>query len=281
MSSDGKRVAFVTWVDGRNVAVVNGEVGESFDAVSWPLAISAGGVVAYSAREGDRQYVLRDANKSRPYRWVSNPVLSADGNHIAYAASDGRGWFAVREGVEGPKYGWVGNVVLDRSGRMAYVAEDRGAAFLVYDGKPGPAFDRVTRPAFLANGQPVYGALKEKEWFLVVGDRAASAEGPISSVFAGSRAGYVVERPDGYAVVADRRGTTFEWVGWPTFASDGRVVYLAARGKTKFLAVGERTIELGEWVVWDPVISPDGTRIGFGAKIGRELWWKVLPLAGP
>jgi hypothetical protein len=30
--------------------------------------------------------------------------------------------------------------------------------------------------------------------------------------------------------------------------------------------------------VWDVVFSPDGKSVGYGVKIGQELWWKVEEL---
>ena len=44
----------------------------------------------------------------------------------------------------------------------------------------------------------------------------------------------------------------------------------------KVLVFGERETELGEWVVWDLVSSPDGSRAAFGARVGDDLWWKVM-----
>jgi hypothetical protein len=118
-----------------------------------------------------------------------------------------------------------------------------------------------------------------------VDGRAVPAEDEVSIVFLsddGGRAGYVAEDEGRVRVVGpDGRGPAFDWVGWPAFARDGRVVYLAARGRTKFLVAGGRAVDLGEGVVWDPVLSPDGSEVGFGMRVDRKLFWKVLRVPRP
>lgn len=250
-------MAFATWVDGRNVVVVNGAAGEAYDNISWPLALT-NETLAYAARIGDRQYCVIDGARSRAYREVHPPV--AHGRDVAYAASDGAGWFVVRGGREGPKFDWVGHLRLGK--RFAYAAERAGKFHVVVDGEIGPAWDRVTAPA--PDDPVAYGAQRDGAWFLVHGNREIREDGPIVEVYAAhGRAGCV--RGEG-------------WVGWPTFTADGRFVRFASRGKTKRLLVGDRQIELGEWTVWDPVI--EGNRIGFGARVGRRLYWKELEIGG-
>jgi hypothetical protein len=61
--------------------------------------------------------------------------------------------------------------------------------------------------------------------------------------------------------------------------TDGRCVYFASRGRTKFLVLDEHEQELGDWVVWDPVFNREETEISFGARIGRALWWRVMPIS--
>jgi hypothetical protein len=44
-----------------------------------------------------------------------------------------------------------------------------------------------------------------------------------------------------------------------------------------WLIVRERRVEAPN-IVGDPVFSRDGRRVGYGALVGRELWWKVIDL---
>jgi hypothetical protein len=272
------------------VVVVDGRPGEAFDSVTVPIAMSdEGSVVAYGARRGDARVVVVGDRKSRPYPDAGAPALSADGRTVAFPASDGAEWFVVRNDQEGPRFDWVGKPVLDLSGRrLAYAAESREPDgryrfFVVADGRPGPAFDRVTTPAFSRDGRAAaYGASEDGRWMVVAGNRRIPAPGEVTEVFLsadGSRVGYVLRENNGLRVVGPRgAGATFDWIGWPAFSEDGRVVYLASRGKTKFLVSDRGTADLGESVVWDLTLSPEGKTAGFGARIGRGLWWRMLPV---
>lgn len=241
--------------------VVDGKAGEPFDSISWPFAMSDDGLVACAARDGDRQFLVVGGRRSRPFRFVAFPVVTPDGRTAACAASDGDGWFAVVNDREGPRYDWVGNLTIDPAGRVAYVAEAGGKSFVVF-GARGPDFDRVTRPS-IADGRVCYGGRRGGRWFLVRDGRETPVDGEIESVF-GDR-GYVLA---GNSVMG---GPAWDWVGWPQFAPDGRVVHLAARGKEKFLVLGELERPLGESVVWD--LEVRGSHVEFGMKRDRKLLW--------
>lgn len=289
MSRNGERVAFVTWINGRNVVVDDGRPGELFDAVTWPLALSDDGrVVAYSARQGSDQFCVVAGRRSAPYRSVLPPLVSADGRTVAFAASDGAHWFVVMNDRPGPNFRWVGNLALHPSGDvLAYAAEDASGSFVVFDGRRDSSFERVTRPVISGDRRHVaYGTRGRGHCFLVVDGKESPIDYEAQSVFLsddGSRAGYVAEEAGrSFIVGPEGKGPFFDWIGWPAFAKDGRLVYFAARGKAKLLVVEKQVVELGDVVVWDPVLSEDGTRIGFGARIGRTLHWKeiVLPTSG-
>jgi hypothetical protein len=44
-----------------------------------------------------------------------------------------------------------------------------------------------------------------------------------------------------------------------------------------FVVVGDKESELFD-EVWSPRFSPDGLNVVFGARVGRQLWWKVMPI---
>lgn len=68
------------------------------------------------------------------------------------------------------------------------------------------------------------------------------------------------------------------------FAPDGRsVAYAVARGDKRWIVVGEKPFDPAQGrkgeefdEVGPPVFSPGGTKVAFGARKGRELWWKVM-----
>ncbi len=279
-------MAFTTWIDGRNHAVIDGRPGAAFDSIAWPPAMCAdGAVIAYAARLGEDQYCVVGERKGAAYRHVGHPVITADGRTIAYPADDATGAFVVIDERRGPAFRWVGNVVLSRDGRhIAYGAEDgQLRSFIAVDHRPGPLFERVTAPALSEDGSAVaYGAREKGRWRLIHGDRRVPVEGEIASVFIsrdGRHAGCIVEEGRTYRVVVEGvGGPRFDWIAWPMFAPDGHTIYFASRGRTKVVIVGGRELELGDWIVWDPVLSDDGVRVSFGARIGRELWRKVITL---
>ncbi len=256
--------------------MIDGVAGEPFDAVSPGVAMSDdGGVVAYAARKGATQWCVVGREKGPGFHHVGNPVVSADGSIVAYAAGDAEGASIVVNGARGPRFRWVGNIVV-KVGHVAYVAEDSEfRSFVVLDGKAGPAFERVTKPA-LADGRVAYGARRNGEWRIVSGAGEVAAGGEVTSVFSdGERVGWVIEEQRLSRVAG---GKPFDWIGWPSFDRRGRPVYFAERDRVKLLVVGDTEIVLGEWVIFDPAFSADGTRMTFGARIGRELWRKVIAL---
>lgn len=288
LSRSGGRAAFVTWIGGKNVVVIDGRPGRPFDAVSWPLAMSEKGeVVAFAARRGDEQICVAGGRTYGPYRAVDVPVLSGDGSVVAFAAFDGQGWRAVVDGEAGPRYAWVGRLALSADGRaLAYAAERRDGAgrfeaFVVREGREGPVFDRVTAPVLSRDGGVVaYGGRRDGQWFLVRGETSHPVQGEIASVFldpAGRRAGYVRETGEGVRVVGPSgEGACFEWVGWPSLTDAGLEVYLAGRGGRRYLVAGTRETDLGEGVVWG--LSTEGPAAQFGMRRGRRLTWNTVRL---
>lgn len=75
------------------------------------------------------------------------------------------------------------------------------------------------------------------------------------------------------------RGEEFDEV-WsdPSFSPQGKaLVYAAKKDRKWFVVVGEKKGQEFDFV-WPPTFSLDGTRVAYGARKGRELWWKVLSL---
>jgi Tol biopolymer transport system component len=72
----------------------------------------------------------------------------------------------------------------------------------------------------------------------------------------------------------------------PIFSPDGRhLIFRARRGQgERFIVIANpetgKVIKEGPVCdeVWPPVFSADGKWAAYGARIGRELWWKVQTL---
>lgn len=255
MSENGERVAFLAGVRGVRTAFVD-ERPLDFGAdwiVEWPLAMSAdGGTIACALRN----------------------------------SRTGKGRVAVN-GRLGPEFDAVGALALSRDGKaLAYRAREGGETFVVSGEQRGPSFEELVDPAVSADGAAVlYAGARGGKWVLVRGDRETSLEERPFSVFAGPggrRVGYVALEPApgggtyARAVVDGARGEAFGLVGRIVFGP-GTYAYAADEGDKRYVVVGARRYE-AEGRVTDPVFSPDGRRVGYGARIGREFWWKVLEL---
>jgi hypothetical protein len=287
LSRDGERVAFVTWKGGRNVVIRDGEEGEEFDAISWPLALSADGkTVAYQARQGEHQFCVVGHRKSRSYRSVGLPALSEDGSVVAFAASNDDGWRVVRNGKSGPRFDWVGNLVLHPGGgRLAYSAEAREAGklkcFIVVDGVAGPSFDRVTPPVLSGDGGTVaYAGLRDGEWSIIAGRRASPVRGEVTRVILshdGAEVGFVVDEGTHRRLITPSGvGPEFDSIADASFLKDGRVVYLASRAARKYLCVEDQRLPLGTSQASGLRPLPDGTHVGVVVREDRTVEWKIL-----
>lgn len=285
-------MAFVTWRGGRNVVIHDGEAGPEFDAVSWPLALSADGrIVAYQARQGQDQFCVVGVRKSRAYRAVGLPVLSTDGSIVAFAASNDDGWRVVRNCREGERYDWVGNLVLHRDGRrLAYTAERREAGklkgFVVVDGVSGPSFDRVTPPVVSEDGSTVaYGGLSNGAWAVIVGREETPVQGELTRVFlnnSGDKVAYVIDNGSHRRMVSpDGTGPQFDSISEAVFLKDGRVAYLAAHGSRKVLIIGQHLLPLGQGDISGLRVSEDAAHLGVAVRQDRLLTWKVVPIPPP
>jgi len=248
-SSDGKRYAyaakregkwFIVWVD---LALNEEREGPPYDRISRNVLSSDGQRLAYGAGKEGKSFLMvsnwaspAEVKESGPYDSIERAVFSPDGSLVAYPAWKEGKWCVVVSPVGKP------------------------------DGeKEGRRYDSVSSPVFSPDGSKiVYPAMKDGKWFLVI----SPADNP--------------------AVV--KECPAYDMVVTPIFSPDGsRLVYRARRfGSSPQGEKAERFIVVGDAVtgevikegpvcdeVWQPVISADGKYVCYGARIGRELWWKV------
>ena len=248
-------MAFVAGEDGRELVFLDGS---RFDAygpdwkVGWPLVFSeSGGVVAcrLTSLSSSRECIGVDGRRGEEFDRVGPPVLSRDGKRAAYRA---------QEGV---------------------------VSFAVVDGRRGPEFRYMTDPAISADGRTVAYGAKDGGWRLFIGGFQIGIPHQPSGLFrpdGGWLMGYWhLESPGNGAsrvrvVVRGQPGEAFSMVGIPAVSPDQeRVTYAADDGPRQFIVIDDRKVEVTGRES-DPVFSPDGRKVGYGARIGREIWWKVL-----
>lgn len=129
---------------------------------------------------------------------------------------------------------------------------------------------------------------KDEEWeyVLIVGSRVVSVPEGTSRVFLnhdGTKVGTIerVGEDDDRqyrVVVGQTKGKLYDQVGTPEFGGpEGTVVYQADKGSRSLVVVGDREFD-APGIVGEPVMTANGSQVGYGAKLGRELWWKVIEL---
>ncbi len=193
----------------------------------------------------------------------------------------------VVNGKAGKDYKDIDKVFWSAAGVIAYSAQlDDGRWVQVVGETPGPAFDQIDPPDFAPDGKTVtYTGRRDGKVHRVVGSWVSErgyveARKPVFSTDGKSwifRAS-VTGGPGWVAVANGREGPVFGMVGVPAMAPDGRAYAYRARtlrGKD-VLVFNDQMIEWFDAVLTDPVFSDDSTRLAFGARIGRDIWWKVL-----
>ncbi len=223
---------------------------------SYPVFRPNTDVVAYTAQEGGKCFIVLGDKRGEAFDEVTAPEFSRDGSTMAYAAATGK---------EGARK-W----------------------FVVVGDQRGEQFDFVSHIAFSPDGKTVaYGAREGKKWFVVVGDKRGREfsdldilANPIFSPDGRAVAYAISKNGKSCVVVGEREGEQFFQVFPSAFSPDGsKVACLAMNPGKWFVVAGETHSEALDNVdprSSGPYFSPDGSKVAYGAMKGRELWWKVM-----
>ena len=281
-----------------------------------PAFAPNGRSVAFVARSGDGDRAIRDGWRSARFDFICCLSISDDGRRVAFLGNDDRGAnFVVDDeilpaypvefsgdgtvvayplqgrivvsGVAGPEFDGVGFPSLSRDGRVVAYRVQRGDRSQIRFGdREGPPFARVTDPVVSADGSTVaYGAEDAEGSLVFAGDRKVRVERLPFQVFIsddGRLVGWIASesKPEGGSrlrVVSEgSKGEAFGLVGKPVVSPTAPLVaYGAEEGGRKVVVIGDRKVETPNRIS-DVSFSPDGRFVGYGARIGRELWWKVI-----
>lgn len=253
ISRDGKVLVYSVFENRRWRFVVGGREHPDFEGVEGPVAISRdGGTVVYGAIEGSDCFAVVNGEKGAAHYLVTSWAVSPDGKRVAYGAQgDDRKAFVMADGKKGELFEAVGRPVFSADGRhLAYWGQSGSEKVVVLDGKKGRAFDYrydLSPITFSADGNHIaYRAHLEEAPVIAVDDTASEP----------------------YALAGD-----------PVFAPDGKTVAYAAmpRGSRWIVVAGNKKSDAFDEI--GPIVfRPDGKRVAFGARIGQELWWKVMDL---
>ena len=271
VSSEGKTLAYAEQnpVTGKvRVRLCSGAVndcvnGDDYDAITEIYADASRPYLVYLAERGGKKALVtldlaQAGAKGKDGAWYDGIAMfgaSSGGAHLAYFARRGDTFLLVRDGVEMPVPGLDSTFefVTSPTGKTIYTGMVKNKVRAFVDGKPvGKESDEIERPIFSSDGNHYAFAVTR-----------------------GSKS---------FVVVDGVEGPPFDKVVTPRFSPDGsRLVYRARQAGERFVVIADtrgRTIrECPHYpAVWDVSFSPDGKSVGYGTRIGQELWWKVESL---
>jgi hypothetical protein len=277
--------------------VVGRTPGPRWDDVD-SLVISPEGVVVYEATLGKECWAIVGDRKLGPYDRVLDATFGR-GGRLAFRARHGEFWTMVVDGREDPAFAELEPAVFsDDGGHVAYVAHvddvASGTETVVRDGRRDPAWESVDEGLVWSHdGRHLAYSVERAEGRSVVVDGKVGAPfgdvGPLS--FAGDDVVYEARRdsPPGWCVVRGTTPSCFDDVGEPGMiagyqpfnltVSGAHLAFRAKRGDRWFIVLdGVEQPPADE--LWPPVFSAGGRQLGYGARIGDALWWKVAPVSG-
>lgn len=285
VSPDGRHLAFVQTVDGKECANIDGVLGKGYTEIRapWERTLSDNTTsytgffyspdskhCAYMARQDESWYIVVDGQQGAGYTNLDMPLFSPTGGHVAYKARKNEQWCMVVDGKEGKGYEAIGadeDLLGVRSGdyllfnadgtHFAYVAVQKaeslaetGVSCVVWDNTESAAFDHVSDLTFSQDGKHLaYAAEKNRETFIIL-DRQEVAS---------------------YAAA-----------GCPVLSAHGeRLAYLASMNKQKFFVVIDGLPGKAYESVKPVILSPDGKHYYYVAQDGDRQCLVCDGLEGP
>jgi hypothetical protein len=289
-SPDNQRVAYSVKSAGKWRVMIDEAPGPEFDEISIiDVAFSPDSKrLAYAALRDNKWYAILDDKSilDDGHDSIRNLTFSPDNRRVAYIASNNDKQAFVMDGTIGPLFEKVKSPVWSPDGSsFAYIAMDKGNKFIVLNGEVGPRYDEVATPVFSFSGRHfAYGAMKGGKSLVVTdGKEGPSFEmgKPIDTIkFAPSdeRLGYIVKKVDmdKWVVIIDgKEVAAYAYIAGPSliFNPDGKgYAYAAAARNSPMMLVDEKGEGPGFNQIIEPVYSPDGNRIAYGALMGNELF---------
>jgi hypothetical protein len=315
-SPDGARLLHTASrvVDGRTRALVveNGRVVGDYD---WAgdiafspdgktIAIASGRIVGDSLRCS----MAVGTEVGPEFPWVGLPTWSTDGVHFAYVVRSGalqmrvmRDGAGVLDAVSVIAIRFMGGrVVANVGGPLATPARGFvegtgifGSRQVAAEGSASAEYDEVGLPAISADEKHLaFGArnmpkgMRNFQAFLVVDGQESKLNrgltaGVITLPHVPSGIGnfYVTRVGDRHYAGIDRsrlflRFESLFRLAVPPLAFSPDAQSIAYTDWSQ-IHIGEQKSDRFDWA-GPPVFSPDGKKVAFGARKGRELWWKVM-----
>lgn len=293
-SPDGKVAAFSMRKAGRFHIVAGPWTSKAFALAGLPILRQEGTKVFFYAIQDREAPVVYQNDKvlfetSTEWTWTLPGSISENGAVVASIVNNEdrkKTAVALNGKLQKPHSGRGDFAVLSKNGAVfAFGLEKEDGYCVVVNDVPGPVYDWITLPALSADGKVVaYGAETKNEFLVIHGDRKIPVKSVPKGVFLsedGSSVGYWrVHRKEGdrrllRVIAGDTEGPEFLEIKQPTFSPDAKhVAYWGEIGGTSCVVIDTRTFE-APGIQTGPVFLAGGKGIGYGARIGRELWWKT------
>lgn len=289
-SPDGKHRAYAARCGSSWRVVVNGREQPEFDRVGPPVFAPGSKRLAYVARpKGTESRVVVEApgGNGKPYEEIFEGALtfSPDGARLAYGAlRDGR-WYVVDQGREFGPYDYLGSatgLVFSPDGkRLAWAALTGKQWRLVVEGEAGPAYDNLAEVVFSGDGRRIaYAAQRGDQWMAVMDNaegppHRAIAEGMMAFSPGGGWLAYVAQTDEQWQIIVGRqRWKSFDSVRQILFSPDNkRLAGVVVSGGAELVVVNNREGRIFDRVGGGTLaFSPDGSRLGYIAKAGRNTF---------
>jgi Tol biopolymer transport system component len=273
-SPDGRRVAYKARSgdeqNGRNLVVVDGQVGELYNRTGQPVWSSDSRRVAYWG-SSSWTYVVCDGVKGNKCFQARSLTFLPGSGKLAYLADGYKTIRLVVDGAEGPEYDesqLPGLAVSPDGSRIAYTARRGKTFYMVVDGKEEGPYDEMGYPRISPDSKKVaYAAKKDGKYFIVVNGKPerpydGMSYGNMFFAPAGNRLVYFALKGKKIVAVVDgKEGAPYDNAGRPAFSPDGkRVAYVADSGKKEFIAADGRESPRVDQIGSDTLVfGPDGT----------------------
>lgn len=285
-SPDGGRLAFIAGEPAKfeRSVVVDAKRGPSFLDVRGLKFSPDGSRLAYVASEKDGERIVVDGQPGTRFTRCLPVEFSADSRSVIGRVGIDRHWAVAVNDRAGAAYDEVGPPVFSADAKtVAYAARKGERACVVIGAAESESCDHVYRVAVGKSSGVAYALLQGSACVLVHNGREVYRGGPRPNHLAISADGASLAHSESLEgkvrIVVD--GESGEWYGSVenlAFAPDGKTpVYLAHEGDQTFIVAGRK--RHGPMVpLTEPVYSGAGDRLAVVARIGREIWRKVIPV---
>jgi len=250
-----------------------------------PTGKYAVGVLDVAAVEGDPNAAERAVMWGPELIDIDLPKWAPDSSALAYSAARTPSEWVVMVGTESSAtYKDANGVTFSPSGVLAYQATDESGHFVMVGDERQASFNAVTDPAFRDDGTVVYCATERGQRYVVVGSQKREVPEPVEGAAVSTDGSRVIwwyrEDERRRMVINGARGPKFtRRVTRPILHAEAGTFVYTAESDDGFYVVTPRGVSPKyQGVLWNPRISPDGTKAGFVAYVDNRLWWKVLPL---